>query len=180
MPEKMVEIGVLGRPHGVKGEVRMTLYADSPDLIHGQVWLQSGKLPPQPITVSTMRMHQGSPLVLFEGISDRSQAETLRGQTVLVPESALPECEENEIYLYSLIGFDIFLDSTGKKLGVLDHVLFYGNQETWGIVTEDGKEVYLPAIPDFVRSIDQEKRHIVVAPPEGLLEIYLGTESSLF
>lgn len=173
MSERLVEIGVLGRPHGIRGEVRVTCYAESPDLLRGDVWLGAGEQPARRVNVVSFRLHQGTPLVRFEGIGDRSAAELLRGQLVLVAESALPACEDDEIYLYRLLGFDVFLERGGERLGTLEHVHFHGEQELWVITSPEGKEIYLPAVPEFVISIDPEARRISVQPPEGLLELYL-------
>lgn len=171
--ERLVELGVVGRPHGIRGEVRLTWYADSLDLLQGEVLLKAGDLPPRRVEVRSVRTSGNVPLVLFTGVADRSAAETLRGQSVLVPESALPECAEDEVYLHELIGFAVRLDATGALLGVLEHVDFYGEQELWVIGTPGGKEVYLPAVPEFVAEINATIKEIRITPPEGLLELYL-------
>lgn len=171
--ERLVELGVVGRPHGIRGEVRLTWYADSLDLLQGEVLLKAGDLPPRRVEVRSVRTSGNVPLVLFTGVADRSAAETLRGQSVLVPESALPECADDEVYLHELIGFAVRLDATGAPLGVLEHVDFYGEQELWVIGTPGGKEVYLPAVPEFVAEINAAIKEIRITPPEGLLELYL-------
>lgn len=48
---------------------------------------------------------------------DRTAAEFLRGQTLLIPESALPELDEDEVYLHDMLGLSVVLDATGQKLG---------------------------------------------------------------
>lgn len=97
----------------------------------------------------------------------------LRGQTLLIPESALPELDEDEVYLHDMLGLSVVLDATGQKLGVLDHVLFHGEQELWSILTPEGKEILLPAVPEFVADIDLDTEIIRITPPEGLLELYM-------
>ena len=67
----------------------------------------------------------------------------------------------------------VVLDATGEQLGTLDHVLFHGEQEVWSILTPDGKEILLPAVPEFVADIDLDAEIIRITPPEGLLELYL-------
>ena len=99
--------------------------------------------------------------------------ELLRGQTLLIPESALPELDEDEVYLHDMLGLSVVLDATGQKLGVLDHVHFHGEQELWSILTQEGKEILLPAVPEFVADIDLDTEIIRITPPEGLLELYM-------
>ena len=174
IPADLVEIGTLARPHGIRGEIRVNYYADSLELLRGDVvYLQAGNKPPRKMEIDTVRMHQGTPLIRFVAAPDRTAAEFLRGQTLLIPESALPELDEDEVYLHDMLGLSVVLDATGQKLGVLDHVLFHGEQELWSILTPEGKEILLPAVPEFVADIDLDTEIIRITPPEGLLELYM-------
>ena len=174
IPADLVEIGTLARPHGIRGEIRVNYYADSLELLRGDVvYLQAGNKPPRKMEIDTVRMHQGTPLIRFVEAPDRTAAEFLRGQTLLIPESALPELDEDEVYLHDMLGLSVVLDATGQKLGVLDHVLFHGEQELWSILTPEGKEILLPAVPEFVADIDLDTEIIRITPPEGLLELYI-------
>ena len=175
IPADLVEIGTLARPHGIRGEIRVNYYADSLELLRGDVvYLQAGNKPPRKMEIDTVRMHQGTPLIRFVEAPDRTAAEFLRGQTLLIPESALPELDEDEVYLHDMLGLSVVLDATGQKLGVLDHVLFHGEQELWSILTPEGKEILLPAVPEFVADIDLDTEIIRITPPEGLLELYMS------
>ncbi len=171
--DSFIEIGLVGRPHGLRGEVGVDFWAESPDLLRGTLWLRPGRGAPRPHTVAGVRRHQGRPLVLFEGIADRSAAETLRGMHVLVTKDRLPEPDEDEVYLHELLGLRVLLHATGDTLGTLDDVQMPGGQEVWSIRTPDGKEVLLPAVEEFVASIDLDAGEVRIAPPPGLLELYL-------
>ena len=171
--DTFIEIGLVGRPHGLRGEVGVDFWADSPDLLRGTLWLRPGRGAPRPHTVAAVRRHQGRPLVLFEGIADRSAAETLRGMHVLVPKNRLPEPDEDEVYLHELLGLHVLLHDTGAPLGTLDDVQMPGGQEVWSIRTPDGKEVLLPAVEEFVASIDLDAAEVRITPPPGLIELYL-------
>ena len=70
-------------------------------------------------------------------------------------------------------GFPWCLTRRGESSGVLDHVLFHGEQELWSILTPEGKEILLPAVPEFVADIDLDTGIIRITPPEGLLELYM-------
>ena len=178
IPADLVEIGTLARPHGIRGEIRVNYYADSLELLRGDVvYLQAGNKPPRKMEIDTVRMHQGTPLIRFVEAPDRTAAEFLRGQTLLIPESALPELDEDEVYLHDMLGLSVVLDATGQKLGVLDHVLFHGEQELWSIPGDPGRasghEILFPAVPEFVADIDLDTEIIRITPPEGLLELYM-------
>ena len=64
IPADLVEIGTLARPHGIRGEIRVNYYADSLELLRGDVvYLQAGNKPPRKMEIDTVRMHQGTPLI---------------------------------------------------------------------------------------------------------------------
>lgn len=172
---EFLEVGVLARPHGVKGEIRVTFYADSPDLLQGEIRLRSGERPSRPARVLSCRMHQGQPVVRLEGVADRTGAEALRGLAVLVRADSLPDPGPEEVYLYRLIGLPVVRHADGEKLGILDHVLFHGDQEIWSIRSLSGQEILFPAVPDFVDVLDPDAGIIRISPPPGLIELYVGT-----
>lgn len=175
MPEKLIEIGHITRAHGIKGEVCLSYYAESLELVRGTVWLQLGSAAPFPKKVERVRHQQDILLVTFAGVADRNLAENLRGHTVLVPESALPPATEHEIYLHQLVGLPVYTvqhDTSEQAIGRLEHVYFNSGQEIWGIMTPDGKEILFPAQPQFVAAIDVHAKKILIDPPQGLLELY--------
>ena len=172
MSEQLIAVGVLSRPHGIKGEIRLIRYTDSIDVFLGEVFLQKSNLLPKKAEIISFRIHQGVALVCFKGFSDRSAVEGLRGQTLFISRSRFPEIESNESYLCDLLGFSVVLDNTGEVIGRLEYVSFPGGQELWSIITPEGKEVFLPAIPEFVLEIDTNAQLIRVNPPKGLLELY--------
>lgn len=137
------------------------------------VYLQAGEQTSQKDGDRHRPYAPGTPLIRFVEAPDRTAAEFLRGQTLLIPESALPELDEDEVYLHDMLGLSVVLDATGQKLGVLDHVLFHGEQELWSILTPEGKDILLPAVPEFVADIDLDTEIIRITPPEGLLELYM-------
>ncbi|AAS95317.1 ribosome maturation factor RimM [Nitratidesulfovibrio vulgaris] len=171
---RFIEIGLLTRPHGLKGEVCVDYYADSPFLLEGTVYLKAGRAAPRPVKVQSMRMHKGRPLVIFEGVNDRTAAELLRGHVMLVPEDTLPELDEDEVYLFELEGISVVIDESGEHLGVIERIDTDAYQEIWVIRTPQGKEVLFPAAAPFVLDIDLDSRTARIAPPPGLLDIYLS------
>ncbi len=171
--EALIEIGLVGRAHGIKGEVVLQYYADSCDWLDGPLWLGAGESGPvRPVTVASRREHKGQLLVRFVGAEDRTAAEQLRGLSLLLPESLLPDSDEESLYLHDLLGLEVVLHSSGELVGVLAQVDFTGEQELWVIESSDGREILFPAVPEFVDRVDLERRQIRVSPPPGLLELY--------
>lgn len=172
-PGELVPIGVLTRPHGLKGELCLDYYADSTEWLEGSIWLRGNEHTlPRPGKVAGMRRHQGQLLVRIEGFADRTAAEHLRGTTLLIPESALPESDADNLYLHDLIGLAVHLAATDERIGVLAHVDFVGEQELWIIEGPSGNEILFPAVPEFVTEVALEQGIIRITPPSGLLELY--------
>ena len=187
----LVPIGHLSKAHGIRGEVVLVLEADSLELVNGELFLRPrGQRITRKLTVVQVRLHHGKLLVSFEGISTRNEAELLCRHTVLIPKDRLPPLEENEIFLSDLPGLRVFVaDSSsevpekghaggaiaarGKEIGIIASVDIPAGQELWTITTPDGKEILFPAVDPFVISIDLEEGAALIAPPPGLLELYL-------
>ncbi|UZP67221.1 ribosome maturation factor RimM [Desulfovibrio mangrovi] len=172
---RLLQIGLIVKPHGLRGEVCVEYYADSPLLLNDFVWLQKGKAKPTRHKVVSTRAHQGRELLLLEDCRDRNCAETLRNVSVLVPENALPDPSEDEVYLYQLEGLEVRLQD-GTSIGHIVNFQFNAGSEVWVIESADKREVLFPATDEFVTDIDLDNGTVTIAPPEGLLDLYLGGE----
>ncbi|MGE4292351.1 MAG: ribosome maturation factor RimM [Desulfovibrio sp.] len=171
---ELVLVGKVIKPHGIRGEICVESYADSPALFFGlaAVLLGTGRGKPVRFALRAARGHQDRLLLTLEGVADRNRAEELRGREVFVRESDLPELEDDEFYLRDLLGLDVLLED-GTRLGVLENFLETPGQLVWSIAHDSGKEILLPAVPEFLVDVDPEAGTITVAPPEGLVEMYL-------
>ena len=169
---KLVVIGEVVKPHGIRGEFSVKNHADSPRLYAPgrRIGIRAPGKPERFVTVKSSRPHQGRMLLTIEGIADRNAAETLRGMEVVVPASELPELEEGEVYLHEIVGFDVVL-TDGSKVGVLESFLDIPGQDVWVIRAPGGKEILLPAHEETVPEIDMDSRRVVINPPPGLLEL---------
>lgn len=168
MATSRVVVGRLGRPHGIRGEVTVEIRTDEPELRFApgsSVFLSSGKL----INIESIRWHQNLLLVKFAGINNRNESETLRGLLVEVEveDLELPE-DENEFYDRQLIGLKVIEKNT--QIGVIDDVLHLPGHDLLSIKLNDGREMLLPFVEEFVPIIDLEDGTISITPPAGLME----------
>lgn len=110
-----LEVGRVGRAHGLRGEVAVALSSDREErLAPGATLLVDGGA----LVVASSRRHQDRWLVRFEGVDDRDAAEALRG-TVLSAEPLA--AAEGELWVHELIGCEV-RDSTGAVLGTVEAV----------------------------------------------------------
>lgn len=171
--DKYVLMGVIGRPHGLAGEVTLRWEGEEVPEAGQEIFLGGELETLSPYRVKSLRMHKGFPLLGLEGVTNRDEAEALRGENIYIPRAHLAQPGEDEAWLEDLIGARIFLED-GIEVGKLDHLEFPAGQELWAIRTESGREILFPARPEFIETIDVENGVVTIAPPPGLLDIYLA------
>ncbi len=173
MADELLRVGRVWRPHGVHGECKVIPEtAPAEQLADLQViYLGTSATEAAPYRVTSVRMQYAKkgPLALYtlEGITDRDEAELLRGRGVFATASELPE--EDEAPAEEVTGFDVF-NEEGERLGVVSEVVSRPGQELFIIALEDGGEAMIPAVEALVPEIDFDAGTITITPIEGLLE----------
>ncbi len=174
MATTRIHMGTITRPHGIKGEICVDWYADSPELLRNTFFLQVGSEPMREISGAKIRMHKGRPLLTLPHVQDRTQAEALRGFRIYVDRSHMPNLEDDEVYLHDIIGFTVVHAETEKDIGILDGLEFPTDEQMlWSIKAVGGQEILFPAVEEFIHSFDMPGERVLILPPEGLLELYL-------
>jgi 16S rRNA processing protein RimM len=152
-----LELGSVGRPHGVHGEVTVILRTDRAERTEPGAVLYTGD---RKLVVASARPHQGRWLVRFEGVGDRDAAEQLRGAT-LVGEP-LDDPGEGRVWVHELVGAEA-RDVHGNVLGRVTAVEVNPAHDL--LVLDE--RVLVPIV--FV--VDQEPGIVIVDPPDGLLDL---------
>ena len=176
--ETFVVIGRITRPHGIKGEVRAEFYGEDLARLDGPIWFGTGRGAVRPAQVESWREQGGAVILRLKGVSDRTQAEFLRGTELLIADSDLAD-EADAPYVAHIVGCRVCVED-GTVLGAVEDILFPAGNEVWLIRASaefGGGEILFPAVPQFVVSMDVKDGKIVVDPPKGLLDVYLGGES---
>ena len=161
---RLVVIGKVGKPFGVKGEIRIRPYTDSLEMFQRSAILV---LDTTPYTVLSLRSHKGSAIVSLEGIDTPEAAKELVGHLVKTDESNLPPKEEDEYYWHELIGLQVFTQD-GRDLGEITSIIETGAHDVLQVEGKFG-EVLLPMIDEVILQVDVEKGEMVVDPLEGLI-----------
>ena len=135
-----VTLAAIAGAHGINGEVRLKLFAESVESLSRHQAVQVGE---RRLTVKSVKASGGTPVVRFAEISDRNAAESLRGQLITVPREALPPLEEGEYYHADLIGLPC-VDGEGAPLGAVVAVENFGAGDILEIEKPDGKRSMVP------------------------------------
>ena len=167
----MVNIGRLTSADGLKGEIRVLLYAeDSANLHTGSQLVIDRKGEEITAEVTAVRMQKGRPVIRLEGISDRTAAEQFTNAEIYIPEADLAELDEGEYYFRDLIGLAVYDRASGQTIGVVEDILDQTAQAIYLVRRPDGKELMIPAVEAFEREIDPERGVIEVELIPGFLE----------
>ena len=165
MSERLILMGVIGKPHGVRGLVRVNAYTEDPAALadyaplvdktgrkFGLEWVGENIAQLTEITLSGRLK-----------VTDRNAAERLTNTELFAPRSALPEAEEEEFYLADLVGLAA-RDASGTEIGKVTAVHDYGAGTSLEIAGT-GPSMLVPFTKAAVPVIDVQAGHIVVQPP---------------
>jgi 16S rRNA processing protein RimM len=138
--EERIALAAVAGAHGVKGELRLKLFSDRVESLSRHENLYVGGAERRLISI---RDGGKAAVARFEGISDRSEAEALRGSLIEVDRSELPPLEEGEYYHADLIGLPA-VDREGKPVGTVAAVENYGAGDLLDIELEGGRRSLIP------------------------------------
>jgi len=153
MADNKILIGEIKGAHGVKGLVRLSVYADNLSLF------ETLKNP----SISIKNKHKGDLwLAAIEGVQDKDAADALKGTKLYCDRSALPDLSDDEIYFADLIGMEC-IDEKGEIIGVVEAVENFGAGDLLDIKPPKGHNFYLSYDDKTVLKIDDK---ITVSMPE--------------
>lgn len=164
-PIEYLVIGEIVAPFGIRGEVKVLLDTDFPELFLDAETLYLGD-PPTPYQVEWAQLYRGAGRLKVAGCEDRNAAELLRGQWVQIAADQAPVPGEGEYYYHQLIDLEVWTDAD-EHLGRIVEVLPTGGNEVL-VVRGPGGEVLLPMIEEVVLEVDLPAGRMRVHLLEGL------------
>ncbi len=161
METQFLDAGEVVGLHGVRGEIKILPWADSPDfLLQFDTFYLDGK--PYPVTAS--RVHKTCLLVKLEGIDTPEAAVLLRGQRVRIDRTdySLPQ---GTVFIADLLGCKAF-DEDGRELGTIQEV--YPTPANDVYLIRGAHEYMIPAVKEFVKELNVKEHYIRVHLIEGM------------
>lgn len=171
-----VVVARIGKAHSLRGEVTVEVRTDDPRgrFQVGRVFAteaRRGSGVPRELTLRSTRVHNGTWLLAFEEIPDRTGAESLRNTLLLLPDAdALDEGEDDGYYEKDLVGLRVE-DPAGSVLGEVVALETRPAQDLLEVRLTDGRAGLVPFVEALVPVVDVAGGRIVVDAPAGLFDL---------
>lgn len=165
--QKYLEIGKIVSVHGLKGEVKVQPWCDTPAYFcrFKKLYSKDGS---HEYIIERSREQGNMVLVKIKGTDTVEAAQAMRNK-VLYMDRADAKLPKGSYFVADLIGLRVE-DDDGNLFGVLSDVLQTGANDVYEIKNENGKMYYIPAIPSVVLSTDIEGGKMIIYPMEGLFD----------
>jgi len=161
-PQGRVCVGAIAGAHGVRGGVKIKSFTAEPANVaaYGPVWDEAGERR-FTVKVTGSAGKPGLVRATLSGVTDRDQAEALRGVRLYVDRASLPKAGDDDFYYADLIGLRVE-DESGTALGQVRGVFDFGAGDVLEIARPDGKLVMLPFTKAAVPVVDVAGGRVVV------------------
>ena len=169
--EDVYKIGVMGKPHGVKGEISFLFDDDVFDRSDADYLVLDidGILVPFFIEEYRFKGSQTAIMKLCD-VDTQEQARELTGCEVMFPRH-IADSDDSHASWAEIIGYTLIDAATGKTLGCIGDVDDSTMNILFTITADDGRPFLIPASADLIKDIDKENRRITMTVPEGLLDL---------
>ena len=158
MKVEFIEAGEIVTTHGVRGEMKILPWGDSPEFL---LDFKRVRIAGADYNVETCRVQKTCNLLKIKGIDTVEDAQAMRGKTVEVYRE---DCDPELIFVAELIGVQVFEGE--KLLGKITQVLDYPGNKVY--VVKGQHEYMIPAVKAFILSTDMENETMLVKTIEGM------------
>lgn len=169
MIKEYLEIGEIVGTHGVRGELRVNPFCDTPDFFTRFKTLYFDGNGCCAVKVKASRPHGNIVLLKIEGTDTVEDAQKLRGKLLYMKRSDA-KLKEGTHFIAELIDCTVKDADSDITYGTLTDVSRTGANDVWHITDENGREYLIPAIPQVVIDVDVSKGIILIRPMKGIFE----------
>ena len=167
MLKQYLEAGRIVGTHGVRGEMRVECWCNTPAFLSNfrTLYLDEGKTP---LSV-TCRPHKNIALLTVKGVGSIEEADKLRGKILYIDRDDV-RLPEGEHFVQDIIGLKVTDVDHGTVYGTVKDVLKTGSNDVYEMQGEDKKLYYIPVIPDIIDRLDFETGAVYIHPMKGLFD----------
>ena len=162
------QIGLIKKPHGLKGDVNFSLEGDFTLEEVPALFLEiDGQLVPH--FIESFSSHGDKVTIKFEDINSVDDAKIIGARKAFLQKSVRPKLPTGEFYDDEIIGFAVSDEASGL-LGTLAEIISAGANRLF-VVKKESNEVLIPENGPFIKEIQKDKKIILVNLPEGFLDM---------
>ena len=170
MIKDFLAVGQIVGTHGVRGEMRINPWADSPDFLKQFKTLYYDSEGESGVKVISARPHGNIVLMKLDGIDTVEAASAMRNKKLYMRRSDA-KLPDGVYFIEELIGCDVFdADDVEKRYGAVSDVSETGANDVWHIKSDDGREYLIPAIPSVVIDTDVRENRVLIRPMKGIFD----------
>ncbi|MGN1202743.1 MAG: ribosome maturation factor RimM [Eubacterium sp.] len=166
--KQFLEVGKINNTHGIKGEMKLTLWCDDINYLRQFETLYLDDKGQNPVKPLSLRPQKNLAIIKLEGIDTIEKAEQLKGK-VLYGNRDDAEIDEDANYIADLIGCYVVDIDTDEEYGKVVDVLNYGSCDIYDIESW-GKHTLIPATKDIVKEINTDFKVIRIKKMKGLFD----------
>lgn len=166
--KRYLEIGKVNNTHGIKGEMKLSLWCDGIEFIKQFTYLYLDDKGNKQVRLLSVRPQKNIAIIKLEGVDSIDDAEKLKGK-ILYCDRNDAEIDENANYIADLIGCSVIDAENGEKYGTVFDVVNYGSCDIYDIVCGK-KHFMIPAISDVVADINTSDGIIKINRMKGLFD----------
>lgn len=168
--KRFLEVGEIVGTHGIKGEIRLNPWTDSPDFLKKFSVLYFDDKGEKPVKVLQCRPHGNIVLLVLDGVETVEKAAAMRGKVLFMDRNDA-HLKKGDYFIQDLIGCTVYdADEKTKTYGKLTDVSYTGANDVWHITDAEDKEYLIPAIPQVVIDVDVENEAVHIRPLKGIFE----------
>ena len=168
MPKKFLEAGKIVGTHGIRGDLKVQSWCDTPEVLcdFDTLYLDEKT----PVEVTSAQVHKNVVLMHLKGVDTVEAAEKLRGK-ILHLDSDDVDLPEDLVFIQDILTFKVYDLRVDRVIGHIRDVLTSNPaHDMYEIAGEDGRLIYIPAIKPFLKEIDMDAGIVYVESIEGLIE----------
>lgn len=168
MKKQFLDTGKIVGTHGIKGELRIEPWCDSPEFLCAFKRLYLDENGETYVDVKS-RPHKNIVLCKIKGVDTIEAAEKLRGRIIYIDRNDIA-LDEGVNFVQDLIGLEVCDVDSGTIFGKLTDVLRTGANDVYEITAKDGKKYLAPVIDEVVREINVDGGYVKISPMKGIFD----------
>ncbi len=163
-----IKIGKIVNAVALKGEVKVYHYTDYKERFEeiNELIIDNKKY-----KIENVRYQKEIAIIKLEGINDRTMAENIKDKDIYITENDLRELPEDTYYIKDLVGLKVVDYQSGDTIGTVSDVLQNSAQDIYTVKLENGKEIMIPAVSEFIKEISMDEKNIKVKLIPGFMDL---------